>query len=157
MKRIILALILLAGFIAIPAMAQDFTSPKPQFVSFNFGVLGGYSLDSEDIVGANSFGVNIAVIENMEVGFERLNTVDANLFRLAYYFGNQFGAAIGIGNVGTGVGNAGMSLGLFGNFFQARAANGLAYSLGMRADYLARTNAFDNGSIYIGLRAGFGL
>jgi len=152
MKRTFIAVLLLAGLIAVPVMAQDFESPKPQIFSFSFGVPLGYDLDVEDIIAGSHFGLSITVVDNMEVGFETL--AGANLIRLAYSFTDQFGAAIGYGRWGI---RSAATLGIFGTFIQQRAANGIAYSLGIRVDYLADTDAFDSGRILFTPRMSFGL
>ena len=155
MKRTILVLLLLAGLIVVPAMAQNFSSPRPQFLSFNVGVMGGYNLAVEEAIGASNFGINFMIIDNLELGIDRINTHDTispvshTLLRASFWFTDQFGAAVGVGSD--------ISFGIFANFLQVRAANGLAYSLGFRADYVAPTDAFGDGSIFVGLRATFGL
>ncbi|MDR2542433.1 MAG: hypothetical protein LBC80_03165 [Treponema sp.] len=152
MKRTIIAFFLLAGLIAIPAMAQDFTSTKPQLFSFSIGVPIGYDLVSEDLVAGSNFGLGIAVADNLEVGFERM--MAANLLRVAFAFTDQIGAGIGFGSLG---GPACVILGISGTFYEARAANGIAYNMGIRVDYMAFTSSFGDGAILFTLRTSFGL
>jgi hypothetical protein len=164
MKRTLLLFFLLAGLIVVPAIAQDFTSSRPQFLSFSFGVPIGYNLDAEEMVSGHNFGFDFAVMDNMTIGYDRLVLAGdgfdyaANLMRVAFSFdgfGPQgSGAAIGFGSDGN---EAVVSLGVFANLVQARAANGLAYGLGLRVDYLAPTDSFGDGSIIFTIRATFGL
>jgi len=165
MKKTILALFLLAGLIVVPAMAQDFTSPRPQFLSFSFGVPIGYHLDHEEMASGHNFGFDFAVMDNMTIGYDRLSLAGdgfayaANLMRVAFSFDGfgppGSGAAIGFGSDDSG--DAMVSLGVFANIVQARAASGLAYGLGLRVDYLASTDSFGDGAILFTIRATFGL
>jgi len=184
MKKMIFLSLLLAGLIVIPAIAQeepeaqaapqaqgggaqtaDFGSPTPQFLSFSFGVPIGYSQDVEEVVAGFNFSLCFAVMDNLTIGFDRFSLQgpdsygytwewNANLLRVTYAFAEAFGAAIGFGTLN---GEAAANLGVFANLFQARAANGLAYSLGLRVDYLAATSDFTDGVIVFTIRASFGL
>ena len=153
MKRTVIAFVLLAGLAAIPAMAQDFESPKPQLFSFSIGVPIGYDLALEDAVSGTNFGLNIAVAENFEVGFDRL--MGSNYLRAGFFFNDKIGAAIGIG--GDGI-NTKVTLGITGTFIQARASNGIAYNFGIRLDFVAPDDSdFADGAIVFVLRTSFGL
>ena len=155
-KRTIFVVLLLAGIIAFPAIAQDFTSPKAQFLSFSFGVPIGYDLNAEEMVAGSNFGIGFAVIENLTVAYDYINVAGApsNLIRLSFSFAEQFGAAIGFGSRAA---NPVACLGVFGNFFQARAASGLVYGLGIRLDYLTPTSNFGDGTVLFNINASFGL
>ncbi|MDR0474605.1 MAG: hypothetical protein LBH43_13155 [Treponema sp.] len=157
MKRKITVLFLLAGLIVIPATAQDFTSPKIQFLSFNFGVPVGYDLETKDMIAGSNFGIGFAVIDNLTVAYDNIATAVGNaasLLRLSFSFSDKFGGALSFG------GNKTVTyacLGVYGNFFQARAASGLAYGLGLRLDYLTRTDDFGKGKALFIINASFGL
>jgi len=105
MKRTVLALVLLAGLIAVPAMAQDFTSTRPQFFSFSYGVPVGQSLEiSEIVVGqAHNWSVAIAIMSNVDVGFDHVTLRGTNwefksdLLRVQYHFLEQVHVAFGFG------------------------------------------------------------
>ncbi|MCL2442422.1 MAG: hypothetical protein FWD13_03035 [Treponema sp.] len=151
MKRTILALILLAGLIAVPAFAQDFESPKPQFFTFNIGVPVGFDIGTNSVVAGTNFGISFVVAEKFEVGFDHF--MGLNFVRVAFSFSDILGAAIGYGGIGP---NA--IIGVYGTFFQARAANGIAYNLGVRLDYMADTSNFSSGgNILVTFRTSFGI
>ena len=177
MKRTIFLSLLLAGLIVIPAMAQDapetqtadFDSTRPQFLSFSIGIPIGYDLYAEEVAAGFHFGLTFAVMDTMQIGFDRfavrnedpaLDDFYANLFRIGFALGEQFGFGFGFGSATT-PGIAGtvpvIGLGAYWNMFQSRAANGLAYGLGLRVDYIAPTEAFAEGVVLFTIRASFGL
>jgi len=182
MKKTVVVMCLLFWLAAIPAMAQeaqdtpatgagagagtqgtqseaDFSSPRPQFFAFHFGVPMGYNLEIDDFVSGFNFGIDFAILDTLSVGFDHIrlfgpgSSTNANLFRMAFSFTDTVGAAVAFGG-GTG---AMISLGAFGNFFQSRSAFGLVYSLGLRLDYVAQADDFANGSIVFILRTTLGL
>ncbi|MDR2542431.1 MAG: hypothetical protein LBC80_03155 [Treponema sp.] len=158
MKKTIIAFFLLAGLVVIPAMAQDLESSRPKMFSFSVGIPIGYDLVEEDLIGGTNFGVGIVVADNLEVGFERM--LDVNLLRVAFAFTDQIGVGIGYGAVPAGGGDPAVPhviLGMSGTFFEARAANGIAYNMGIRVDYLAPTSGFGDGKVLFVLRTSFGL
>ena len=163
MKRTILIIALLAVIAVMPALAQTINAnnPRPQFVSFNFGVPIRFNISDSSLSAAAGFGVNFAVIDNLTVGFDRLPAAGsaANLLRLGLYVSDTFGAAFGLGIDGTTpTPVVQLSLGAFANLFQARAASGLTYSMGLRIDYLGpATNFAGNGGVIFTLGVNFGI
>jgi len=149
MKKAILISLLLAGLVIVPATAQNFQSERPQFLSFSIGAAAGFNLGSEDVVGGGCFSLNFPITDQIEVGLERLTST--NLIRISYQFNEMLGASIGFGT------NSSAVLGIYTDLYKARAANGIAYSLGVRLDYLADTSAFADGSFLISIRSSFGL
>ena len=159
MKKASIVFLLLTVLIVISAAAQDFESAKLQFISFNFCVPVGYDLGAEEIIAGYNFGFAIPVAEKMEIGFDKtvISARAFNLFRISFDFTEKFGAALSVG-AETGITPAAaVSLGFYANLMQARAASGIAYKLGLRADFMTNTDAFDEGVILIGLCMGFGL
>jgi len=175
MKKTFLSLVLLAGLVVVPAMAQDaqgspairgeadFNSPQPQFLAFHFGLPLGYSMygDGGFVAGFN-LGFDFAILDNLSVGFDHINVAGehdaftANLLRLGFSFMDMAGAAIGFGSMNAGSTMA-ISLGAFGNFFQGRSALGLVYSLGLRIDFVTEARNFDDGVIVFTLRTTLGI
>jgi len=176
MKKTFLSLVLMAGFVAVPLMAQeapatggtqsvaDFSSPRPQFLAFHFGLPLGYSMyDDGGFVAGFNLGFDFAILENLSVGFDHISVrgenlpaagMRANLLRLGFSFIDVAGAAIGFGAMD---GSTAISIGAFGNFFQGRSALGLVYSLGLRLDFVTDPTDFGEGSIVFVLRTTLGI
>jgi hypothetical protein len=171
MKRMFLVLLLAAAIFVLPVTAQDFTSPRAQFISFSLGLPLGYNINTEEFSAGKALGVNFAIIDNLQVGYEYLkieNKVtltpndDAstyNLLRIGYSFTDLFGAAVSFGThtdvAATSVAAAG--LGAYADLFQKRAPVGFAYGFRIRLDYLARTADFGKGAFLFGIGANIGI
>ncbi|GHU20577.1 hypothetical protein FACS1894163_13600 [Spirochaetia bacterium] len=179
MKRIVL-LALLIGGVALAAMAQtglDLSQPTPQLFSFNLGVPLGFSLDDdnfEGVVGGLNFGVNIAVIDKLSVGFDHITyggapagtvtspAVSFNALRVGYSLTPLLGIALGIGGqTGSGTGTvpdgAAASIGVYADLLQNRSTVGVAYGLKLRVDYVTPTDDFSKGAILFTTGISFGL
>jgi len=150
MKKTIFAFVILTALIAAPVMAQDFEKPKPQIFSFGFGVPVGYDLGAGSTAAGINFALGIAVTDKFDIGIESL--MGSSIIRVSFSFSNVFGASIGYGSGNTAL------LGIFGNFFQVRAPNGIAYSFGTNIDYMINvTGDIAGGRILITPRVTFGL
>jgi len=186
MKKV-LALVLFAGLAVIPAMAQaqqgnvNLASPSPQFIAFNFGVPIGVSFAVEGktvFMSGYNFGMDFAILDNLTIGIDHnslsgkyeeddgfggTNTVQvneqANLLRLSFAFANlnagRLGAAFGFGQ--SSATNLAVSLGAFGNFMQGRSQMGIAYSLGLRVDYIAPADDLKKGTVAFVIRTSLGI
>ena len=167
MKRTVLVLVLLAGIMVIPATAQDFSSPRPQFFSFSYNIPIGFNMGIEELVTGHThnFTLSFAVMDNVDIGFDRVAlrrgyefVATANLIRIDFNFLRRFGAAFAFGFEDDG--SSVLSLGISGNFFQARAASGFAYAMGLRFDYLMRLyhpDNIDQGTFFLGIRLTMGI
>jgi hypothetical protein len=157
MKKLVFLVILAVAIAAIPAFAQDFTSPRPQFLSFSIGVPIGYDLAASDLVVGKSFGLSFAIIDKLSVGYDFVSSGvgprNFQLLRIAYSFTDNIGVALAFGQSGT----AAVGFGAFFDMLPARSSVGVAYGLRLRVDYLANTNAFGDGAILFGIGAVFGL
>jgi hypothetical protein len=173
MKRFLIVLAVLAA-VVLPAAAQDFSSPTPQFVAFNIGVVVGPELlDDAGIAGGTNFGVDFAIIDNLTVGFDRIVTASNNAvanvtrsyngIRLSYNFTPQIGAALGFGSAdytgGSGIPGdpETVTLGLYTNLFSTRGASGIASGLKIRADYVVPVNELAQGALLFVVGYSFGL
>ncbi|MCL2293601.1 MAG: hypothetical protein FWC36_01865 [Spirochaetes bacterium] len=162
MKKTLLICILLAAFVIMPAAAQDFTSARPQFLSFSFGVPIGFSANSDvdGVLAGQNFSLNFTVIENLTVGIDKFIVegdgfgYDAIFMRIAYLFTDEFGASISFGDAG---GEAGIGFGAFANLFQNRTRLGLTHAIQLRLDYLAQTDNFGDGVMLFTIGASLGL
>jgi hypothetical protein len=172
MKRLYFVLLLVAVIFVLPAAAQDFTSPKAQFISFNLGVPVGYNINTERFAAGRNLGLDFAIIDNLRIGYDHVfiaNEVTGtpandnsayNLLRIAYSFTDTFGAAVSFGSHTTTVGPAtvaAVGLGAYGDLFQNRSSVGFTYGLRIRIDYLARTADFGKGALLFGIGANFGI
>jgi hypothetical protein len=168
MKRLSLVVFLVAAMAVLPLAAQDFSSPKAQFISFSLGVPVGYSLAGEDIAAGQNLGLSFAIIDNLQIGYDHVSVTAAgttpstlayNLIRVAYSFTDTFGAAVsfGSGGVSGAASTAATGIGAYADLFQKRAPIGFAYGIRIRVDYLANTDAFGDGTLAFGLGVNFGL
>jgi hypothetical protein len=167
MKRTILALVLLVGLVAVPAIAQDFTSSRPQFFSFSYTIPIGFNLGIEDVVvgQAHNFSIAFSVMDQLDVGFDYITlrgdagfVSHAHLIRIHYHLFDRLGFGFGFG-VSETHGSV-LNIGIAGNFFQARAPSGFAFAMGLRLDYVAHLDHPDNlgeGTIFLGLRMTVGI
>ncbi|MCL2380112.1 MAG: hypothetical protein FWC64_00795 [Treponema sp.] len=180
MKRTTLCLFFLAGFIAIPAMAQyNFTTATPDYLSLGLSLPIGFHIGDErggQLV-ANApvpnLSVSFSVLPNFRVGYDYIAvegqgdgaapgiSVQAHLLRMEFYLIRWLGFSFGLGWGGVDqLGQsshmaAALSLGWFADFFQARAPSGFTYALGVRIDYLASLHtaeAVGQGSILFAIR-----
>ena len=150
MKSKVIVLVFLTVLIAAPLMAQDWDSAKPQIFSFGFGVPVGYDLSMEKAAAGANFALGISVTDHFDIGFE--NMMNVSLLRVSFSFSDIFGASIGYGSGNTVI------LGVFGNFVQVRAKNGIAYGFGTKIDYMADvTGDIAKGRILFTPRMTFGL
>jgi opacity protein-like surface antigen len=164
MKRFLIVLAVLLA-VVLPAAAQDFSSPNPQFIAFNLGVaLGPEFSNNGGFAGGSNFGFDFAVLDNLTVGFDSIATRSNgnstvtrayNGLRLGYTFTPRIGAALGIGS--TGAASNTITLGLVVNLLNNRSSAGFAYGLKLRADYVAQTNALDTGALLFVVGYSFGL
>ena len=167
MKRVFLVFVLLAGLVVAPAMAQTFTGTRPQFFSFSYTIPIGFSLEISEIVTgqAHNFTVSFALMEHAEVGFDHITLrgdlgweTSAHLVRVQVNFLQFLGAAFGFG-ISENDGSV-LSVGLTGNFFQARAPSGFTFAMGLRADYVTHLNHPEDlalGFLFVGLRMTVGI
>jgi hypothetical protein len=173
MKRIVFVLIAALALGATAFAQSDFTAAAPQFLAFDLGAGFGYSasdatgyfIGTSQLGGVVNFGFRIAVLDNLGVGFDSLITGGSAspLFagiRLTYNFIPQAGAGIGFGvtdfDGATGTSPA-ISLGVYGDLFQARSAIGITTGLKIRLDYIAATNDIGKGTIVFTPAFSFGL
>jgi len=175
MKRTVLALVLLVGLVAVPAMAQDFTSARPQFLSFSYGIPIGYSLElGEVVVGqAHNWSVAVSIMNNVDVGFDRISLrgpkvapgvkvwdqpFTANLLRVQYHLNERLYMAFGFGL--TPDEGSVLSIGGGGNFFQSRSASGYTFAMGVKIDYVAllmTPDSLSEGVVFLALRMTLGI
>ncbi|MDR1904899.1 MAG: hypothetical protein LBQ88_21785 [Treponema sp.] len=173
MRKVTLLLIVALAFGgALSAQeAADFTLPAPQFLAFDIGAGLGFSFSEEYAIGTDqaggvtNFGVRISALENLIVGLDSLIAYGGNpgstgfLFtglRFGYNFIPQAGATIGIG-YSTLASKVAVSLGVYGDLFQKRAANGLTTGLKIRIDYFAPVSDSSKGTIVFTPAFSFGL
>jgi hypothetical protein len=180
MKKFVLLVLLAAVVFVLPVAAQNFSSPKAQFISFSLGVPVGYNINTEEIAAGRNLGINFAIIDNLLVGYDYLYIANKatgtpandastyNLIRLAYSFTDNFGAAVSFGShtdngtPGGGgapvyVTTAAAGFGAYADFFQNRSSIGFAYGFRLRVDYLAPTADFGKGALLFGIGANFGI
>jgi opacity protein-like surface antigen len=172
MKRLLVLLVVLAA-VVLPAAAQDFSSPTPQFISFNLGVAIGPELnDDGGIAGGYNFGFDFFVLDTLSVGFDRITTDSNgtggaaiarayNGLRLGYKFTPVIGAALGFGAtdaaIFAGADPETITLGLFADVLTKRSAAGIAHGLKLRIDYVAPFNELDNGGLLFIVGLNFGV
>ena len=155
MKRTLLIGLLLAAIIAMPAVAQNMSSPAPQFISFSAGISAGYDLRDSEAVAIRTFRVDLGLFDNLIVGVERMAAT--NYIHLGYTINNNFGVSLGY------AGGTNLVIGVFSNFIQNRSARGITHGLGVRLDYLAElssvvpTRTITEGKLLFGIYASFGL
>ena len=156
MKRLFLML-LITGFLALlPLAAQDFSQPKPQFLSFSLGVPVGINIDSSDLTGGGSFGFDLAVADNFSVGINVLRVgATYAMLQAAYNFTPMLGAVL---SVGTASGGMAAGIGIYADLLARRSATtGIASALRLRFDYVAPTNDFGKGNLLFTTGFSFGL
>ncbi|MDR1210669.1 MAG: hypothetical protein LBK40_00400 [Spirochaetaceae bacterium] len=175
MKRLVVLLVVLAA-VVLPAAAQDFSSPTPQFISFNLGVAVGPELtDDGGFAGGYNFGFDFFVLDGLSVGFDRITTGsngdfpvtrDYNGLRLGYKFTPVIGAALGFGSADytyTGTGSLNgvepetFTLGLFADVLSKRSEVGIAHSLKLRIDYVAPFEELAEGALIFIVGLSFGV
>jgi hypothetical protein len=174
MKRLYFVLLLAVAVFVLPVAAQDFTSPKAQFISFNLGVPIGYNINTEKFAAGRNLGIDFAIIDNLRIGYDHVYIANEdpasppvegrstyNLLRIAYSFTDTFGAAVSFGshtNAATApVTVPAVGLGVYGDLFQNRSSIGFTYGFRLRVDYLARTEDFGKGAFLFGIGANFGI
>jgi opacity protein-like surface antigen len=163
MKSVFVLLAVLVA-VALPVAAQDFSSPNPQYITFNLGVvLGPEFADDGGFAGGSNFGFDFAILDQLTVGFERISTVsngnisvtrDYNGLRLGYSFTPLIGAALGFGTNGT---DDSITLGLFANLLGGRGSYGITHNLKLRVDYVAAVDALDEGALLFIVGYSFGI
>jgi len=162
LKRTIVFISLLAMIAVFPVIAQQDSGAKPGVFALRIGLPIGYDLNSEDMTTGLNFGIDFAVLDQLAVGYDYMsvNGDTANLLRFSYTLLTQpagcVGMAFGIGSVDNGSPETGMSIGAFWTPFQHRSAQGLAYGLNMRFDYIAQATNFGDGKILFTLGTYFG-
>jgi hypothetical protein len=153
MKKAIVFILVIAALAAAPLVAQDFTAPKAQFLSFGVGAGIGYDVADSDIAATPSFTVDFAVIDKLSIGIV-VNTAALTGLSLSYSFLDTIGATIGIGVYDS---SAGISLGAYYDLFGGRSAKGLATSLRLGFSYSADVTAFAEGKLLFTTTVSFGI
>jgi hypothetical protein len=156
----------ISTLLAVMPLAAQNADAKVQFLSFDVGVAMGVDLSGTKVAGGSNVGINFAVIDNLLIGINALTygtsgVANASTYaglRLGYSFMPMLGAAIGFGaNTTAAVAKPAVTLGVYSNLFQAKAASGFVYGLGLKIDYLAETDGFDKGKLLFGLGMNFGI
>lgn len=158
---VVLGLLLLA-----PAVfGQDFGDTMTESRLFNIetGFLAGYDFGAEETVTGTSTALNLAILENAEIGFVRVSFSDDtgavadtyNLLRFNYFFTQQLSVSLASGAES---GSAAGSIG--GNFILVRSIpdNGFSSTMKINVQYLFNEAAgIGDGTLGISLLGTIGL
>jgi hypothetical protein len=160
MKRVMASVVVLLLLGAAIAGAQE--QSGTQIVEIELGFVGGYRLAQPELVGGQSFGLNLAVGPNFMAGVQAVSVTgpggtDAyGMFGLSYLFGQSLGLSVLAG--GTGGGSVSGGLMMFFNLFQNQDSNTFTSALKLKAGYLFNVAAgIADGSIVLGVASAFGM
>ena len=160
MKRVVasIAVLLLLG--AAVAGAQE--QAGNQVFEIELGFVGGYRLAQPELVGGQSFGLNLAVASNFMAGLQAVSVTGPGgtdrygMFGLSYLIGQSLGLSVLAG--GTGAGSVAGGVMMFFDLFQSQDANTFTSALRLKAGYLFNVAAgIAGGSIVLGVSSAFGL
>ncbi len=168
LKRILVVMAILG----VSFLVLSFTSPRDSeaaeetdidIVGIEWGSIFGYNITQSDFGPGQYFGLNLAVANNIVVGFtvisgDGVNVLDYNLLKFSYFIGGKkrpIGLDILIGGGGPGPDTA-AGVGFFLNLFQKQAEE-ISTALKLKVAYLFTANVNPEGSLLLTLSGQIGL
>lgn len=155
MKRFI-SIALIA--IAAAAVAAAQTAPAAgntdvKFFGVEAGAALGYDLGQEEVVGSTSFGLSLAVADNMTAGLQL--AAGYSLFKLSYFLNPSLGFTAYLGQDATPDVAAGM--GVFYLIGKNQAGSGLASAYRIKADFFFPADDIGSGLLALTAAMSLGL
>jgi hypothetical protein len=160
MKKAWIAFMLICSALVAAPASEAFN-----FIRFNAGLPIAFPIDDAinngDPLSGKNFGLDIAVFDNLTVGYDALILGSATTsqiairgLRLSYTLTPRIGVAIDLGNNG---GDPAAVIGVFSNIVGGKTKTGIVHGLSLRADYVAPdTDDFGAGAIVLSVGAYFG-
>ncbi|MFP4115387.1 MAG: hypothetical protein ACOCU9_02405 [Spirochaetota bacterium] len=159
MKRVVAAVVVLLVLGVAMVGAQEQTDS--QIFGVELGFAGGYRLADDELVGGQTFALNLSVAPNVQAGLQTVSatgggSTDAyGMFALSYFFSPGLGMDVLVGSAG---GSVAGGAGVFFNLFESGNEGTFSSVLKLKAQYLFNVAAgVADGSVLIGLSSGFGL
>lgn len=138
MKRLVIIL-LAAVFLTVFATSVTAQITETDIFGVEIGQATGYEFGNDNIVTSQILGLHYGMTDEMELGLVffsgdgTANWQQTNLVRMSYYFEEQFGFNLSVGNSG---GNVAGGLGVFSSPIRRTFEDTLTTSLRLSLDYL---------------------
>ena len=154
-------LVLLASISLMAVSAQEEDSgdrlTEMSFFAVETSIVGGYSLDLEDLTAGYSLIVNFPVAKNFTVGFQGLKgglVPQMAGMKLSYYLNKLIGFSATFGGDGL---DTWVGIGGFVSILTSSSGDSFATAMRIRLESFANTQAFDTGSILMGIGFALGI
>jgi hypothetical protein len=159
MKRLVASVVLMMLLCVAIAGAQQTDS---QILGIELGFAGGYRLADNELVGGQTFGLNLTVAPSFQAGLHTASVSGAGvtnnygLFGLSYFLTQSLGMNVLVG--ATTAGDVAGGVGMFFNLFKSQNEGSFSSALKIKLQYLFNVaDGIAGGSILLGVSSAFGL